>query len=143
MDHFPQVLLCGPEIAEVAASLELMLRDRRRNGRVAGAETRQLAAKVARAIPLYSVTFPALLDAAGPEASAAVRAQAAAAVGSAACPRPVLLGCSEASRAAGVSARAIRASAQAGRLRAVKHKHTNEWRISVDDLQAWMANRVA
>ncbi len=143
MDHVPQVLLAGAEVREVANDLELSLRTGRRNGCAPRAEQRTMAAKVGAAVPLVAITLPGVLNAMGPEAAAMVRAQASGAAGSAARPRPSPLTASEASRAAGVSARAVRAAAQAGRLRAVRHKHTNEWQITPDDLREWMASRAA
>ena len=71
----PELVLRGPEVAQVAAALELALRTRRRNGHAPGGELRQVAAKVALAVPLVAACLPALLDAAGPEAAAIVRAQ--------------------------------------------------------------------
>jgi len=139
----PELVLCGPEAAQVAAALELALRTRRRNGHAPGEELRQVAAKVAQAVPLVAACLPALLDAAGPEVAAMVRAQARGSAGSVARPRPAPLGSWEASRLAGTSARAVRSAAQGGRLVARKNQVTGEWLISPADLAEWMEQRSA
>ena len=137
MDYVPEVLLSGPDVAQVAAALELALRARRRNGRAPDGELRQVAAKLAVAVPGVAVCLPALMDAAGPEVGAAVRAQVNGAAGNAACSRPAPLGCSEASRRAGVTDRAVRAAARSGRLAATKDRITGAWLIDPRDLQEW------
>jgi hypothetical protein len=88
--------------------------------------------------------LPGVLHAAGPEAAAYARAQARSAAGTAACPRPVPLGCSEAARLAGISSRAIRAAcASERRLAARKHPITGVWLIDPGDLARWMEARRA
>jgi hypothetical protein len=139
----PELLLCGPDVRQVAAALELALRTHRRNGHPPGNQLREVAAKVALAVPLVAACLPALLDAVGSEVAAAVRAQATGTVGSKTRARPTPLTASGASRAAGVSARAVRAAAQAGRLVARKNQVTGEWLISPADLAEWMEQRSA
>jgi hypothetical protein len=137
----PELVLRGPEVAQVAAALELALRTRRRNGHAPGGELRQLAAKVGQALPMVAACLPAILDAMGPEVAAMVNAQARGAAGSKTGARSAPLTCSEASGVVGVSARAVRSAAQAGRLVARKNEVTGEWLISPADLAGWMENR--
>ncbi len=133
MDH--------PEL--IAKLLEASLRTGRRDGLAPGGEMSELAAELARQVPGLVARLPGVLHAAGPEAAAYARAQARSEAGSAACPRPAPLGVSEASSAAGVSARAVRAAAQAGRLTASKDRITGQWRIDPGDLAGWMGARNA
>jgi hypothetical protein len=143
VNRVPGLHLDGPDVAQVAMALEMVLRNRRRSGYAPDAELRHLAAKVAVAAPLVVACLPALKDACGPEAAAYVKAQANRAAGSKTGPRPVPLGCSEASSAVGVSARAVRAAAQAGRLAAKKNRVTGEWLIDPADLAKWAEDRRA
>ncbi len=139
----PEVTLSGAEVGQVAAALELTLSALRRNGRTPSAELSQVAVKVTLAIPLYAACLPALLDAAGPQASAAVRAKVSGMTASRAPVRPVFLGSSEAARVASTSGQAIRAAAAAGRLAATKDRTSGQWLIEPGDLQKWMESRRA
>jgi hypothetical protein len=139
----PELHLRGAEVRQVAIALEITLRTHRCNGRVPDGELRDLAVKVGAAVPLVAVCLPGVLDAMGAEAADIVKSQAADAAGKAKVARPGPLGCSEASRQAGVSARAVRAAAQVGRLAARKHKVTGAWVIETADLRKWMRNRAA
>ena len=139
----PELVLRGPEVAQVAAALELALRTRRRNGHAPGGELRQLAAQVAVAVPLVAACLPALMAAAGPEAAAIVRAKVNGTAGSAAGMRPAPLASSDAARLAGVSGRAVRAACASGRLAATKSRITGKWLIDPGDLRKWTETRHA
>ncbi len=139
----PELHLRGAEVRQVAIALEITLRAHRRNGRPPDGELRDVAVKVGAAVPLVAVWLPGVLNAMGAEAAAVVKSQAAGAAGKAKAVRAAPLGCSEASRRAGVSTRAVRAAAQVGRLAASKHKVTGKWVIDPDDLREWMDSRAA
>jgi hypothetical protein len=137
------LILSGHDVALVAAALNLTLAANTRNGRAPSAAACRVAAKVAVAAPTAAVALPSLMNAAGPEARAAVIAQVRSAAGSRPALEPVLLGASEAARRAGVSDRAIRGACQDRRLTASKSECTGEWRIRVTDLDRWMEERDA
>ncbi len=139
----PELLLRGPDVGQVAAALELTLRFHRRNGHAPGGELHQVAAKVAHAVPLVAACLPALLDAAGPEAAATVRAKVNGTAGSATDMRPAPLASSDAARLAGISGRAVRAACASGRLTAAKSRITGEWLIDSGDLREWTEARHA
>jgi hypothetical protein len=132
-------LLLSGRSAEVAAcALETALRDYRRNGRAPNEETRQLALALATAVPLVAAALPALLDAAGPQAAAAVKAEARRMAASRLDPDgagpagsvTAALSVSEAARIAGVSSQAIRAACADGRLPASKDQIRGTWLIT-------------
>jgi len=151
----PDVQLTEREAALVAVALEPTLYATfgrgSRNGLLPTAELCQLAAKLAAAVPEVAVKLPSLLDIAGPQARAAVRAEArrvaasrldqdgAGAAGSV----TALLSASEAARLAGVSSQAIRAAAAAGRLAARKDRVTGVWLIDATALAVWEEARRA
>jgi hypothetical protein len=137
----PELLLRGPDVGQVAAALELALRTHRRNGHPPGNQLRDVAAKVAQAVPLVAACLPALLDAAGPEAAAAVRAKVNGTAGSAAGVRSAPLASSQAARIACVSDRAVRAACASGRLAATKSRITGEWLIDPGGLREWTESR--
>ncbi len=101
------------------------------------------AARVALTVPLVAVCMPALLDAAGPQTAAAVRALANGTAASSAAVRPARLASSEAARVASTSGQAIRAACASGRLTATKSRTTGQWLIDPGDLQKWMESRAA
>ena len=138
----PELLLRGPDVGQVAAALELALRTYRRNGHPPGNQLREVAAKVAQAPPV-ATCLPALLDAAGPEAAAAVRAKVNGTAGSATGMRPAPLASSQAAQVADVSDRAVRAACASGRLAATKNRITGGWLIDPRDLRKWMESRAA
>ncbi len=140
----PELVLRGPEVRQVADALELMLRFHRRNGYTPpGGELRGVAVKIMQAIPLVAACLPALLDAAGPEAAAAARAEVIGTAGSAAGVRPAQLASSQAAQVADVSDRAVRAACASGRLAATKSRITGGWLIDPRDLHEWMERRAA
>ncbi|SRR5712691_6365202 len=139
----PELVLFGHDVVQVASAIELALRVHRRNGHAPDDRLRGLAAKVATAAPLVAVCLPALLDVAGPQAAAAVRAEASGTAASATASRSVSLASSEAARLAGVSGQAIRAACISGRLVARKSQITGEWQIDPADLAGWMEARNA
>jgi hypothetical protein len=145
-------LLLSGRSAEVAAcALETALRDYRRNGRAPNSETRQLAVALAAAVPLMAVRLPLLLAAAGPQAAAAVKAEARRIAASRVDPdgagsassATAALSASEAARIVGLSSQAIRAAAAAGRLAARKDRITGAWLIDATALDEWMGARNA
>ena len=128
----PGVLLSQRHAKRAAVALEMALNVYRRNGQAPDGDTREAAALLAAADPLTAVKLPLLLAAAGPQAAAAVKAEARRIAASgldpdAAGPASSLtagLSASEAARLAGVSSQAIRAAAAAGRLAASKDRIT-------------------
>jgi hypothetical protein len=143
MGQVPELRLSGAEVRAVAAALEVALSASRRNGRAPSAELRQAAAKAAAAVPLVALYLPALLDAAGPQAAATVRAQASRTAASPASVRPPRMGTSEAARIAGTSGQAVRAACASGRLAATKSSLTGQWEIQAGELRKWMDSRGA
>jgi hypothetical protein len=127
----------------VARLLEAALRTGRRDGLAPSAEMRELAAELAKAVPVTVARLPGVLNAAGPEAASYARSQARSAAGNAACPRAASLGASEAARLAGISSRAVRFAAASGRLAARRHPITGVWLIDLGDLAEWMEARNA
>jgi len=132
-----------------AMALNDKLRTHDRNGKPPGKALRQAAAEIAAAVPLTAAGLPWLLDAAGPEVAAAVRAQARATAGSRACadaaPRApsAMLSATEAADKAGVSDRAIRAACADDRLAASKSRVSGEWQIAPAALDYWTGRRRA
>jgi hypothetical protein len=143
VDQIPELHLSGAEVRAVAEDLELSLRFGRLNGGSLRAEQRTLAAKIGAAVPLVAITLPGVLNAMGPQASAAVRAQVSAMTASRTGIRPAFLGSSEAARRASTSGQAIRGACAAGRLAATKDGVTGAWRITATDLVRWMGERNA
>ncbi len=137
----PELTLTGAEVAQVAAALELAIRAHRRDGHAAGGELRQLAAKLAVAVPLMAVRLPELMTVAGPQAAATVRALASGTTASSPAPSPARLSSSEAARVASTSGQAIRAAAASGRLVAHKNQVTGQWSIDPQNLEKWMVSR--
>jgi excisionase family DNA binding protein len=146
-----ELLLSGRSAEVAACALETALRDYRRNGRAPNEETRQLALALATAAPLVAVTLPALLDAAGPQAAAAVKAEARRTAASrldrygagSASSVTAALSASEAARIAGISGQAIRAACADGRLPASKDQIRGTWLITAAALDEWMGRRRA
>lgn len=142
-------LLSDSAVEEAARALNAQLRTYDCNGRPPDKRSRQAAAEIAAAVPLTAVHLPWLLDAAGPEVAAAVRAQARATAGNAAgadaegLTSSVMLSATEAARTAGVSDRAVRAACAEDRLAASKSKVSGEWRIAPAALEHWMGARRA
>jgi hypothetical protein len=138
-----KVLLSEISAARAAIALNDYLNVKRRNGQVPDEAVRQAAAELAVGVPWAAVKLPALLEAAGPQAAAAVKAHVSGSAASETASRPAFLQPSEAARAAGVSAQAIRAACASDRLTAKKSRITGEWLIDPDDLQEWEARRAA
>jgi hypothetical protein len=142
-------LLSDSAVEEAARALNAQLRTYDCNGRPPNKRGRQAAAEIAAAVPLTAVNLPWLLDAAGPEVAAAVRAQASDAAGSAACADAVLrapsvmLSATQAAGKAGVSNRAVRAACANERLAASKSRVSGEWQIALEALDHWMGRRRA
>ena len=138
------------QITYLACALNASLFAARRDEGAAGEELRQLAARIALAVPA-AVKLPSLLDTAGPQAAAAIRAQARRVAASAVDPDgagpassvTAALSASEAARLAGLSSQAIRAAAAAGRLAARKDRITGAWAITASALDDWMEGRNA
>jgi hypothetical protein len=139
------------QITYLGCALDASLFAARRDEGVAGEELRQLAARIALAVPAAAVKLPSLLDAAGPQVAAAVKAQArrtgaSRLDGDGAGPASsgtATLSTSEAARLACVSPQAIRAAAAAGRLVASKDRITGAWAIGVTALGDWSEGRNA
>ena len=139
------------QMTYLALALDVSLFAARRDEGAAGEELRQLTARIALAVPAAAVKLPTLLDAAGPQAAAAVRAQARGRAASrldrdGAGPTSSVtaaLSASEAARLAGVSSQAIRAAAAAGRLAARKNRITGAWAITASALDDWLEGRNA
>lgn len=72
----PDLQLPEEDAGVVALALDVALRANARNGVRAGARTRRVAAILAAAVPEIAVRLPDLLDAAGPQAAATVKAEA-------------------------------------------------------------------
>jgi hypothetical protein len=72
----PDLQLPEEDAGVVALALDVALRANARNGVRAGAWTRRFAAMVAAAVPEIAVRLPDLLNAAGPQAAARVKAEA-------------------------------------------------------------------
>ncbi len=139
------------QITYLACALDAPLLVGQRNGRAPGEELRQLAALIALAVPSAAVKLPSLLDAAGPQAAAAVKAQARRTAASRLDPDGVgpassvtaTLSASEAARLAGVSSQAIRAACANDKLAACKSAVSGEWQIAPAALEEWMEERHA
>lgn len=139
------LLLSSRNVELAACVLEKLLRC---DGGAPNDDIRQLAAALAIAVPLRAARLPELLAAIGPQAAAAVKAQARrmaasrfddASAGSASSVT-VTLSVSEAAQIAGVSRQAIRAAAAADRLVATKDL-TGAWRITTSALHEWLEER--
>jgi hypothetical protein len=146
----PGLVLPEEDAGVVAAALNVALYVNARNGVQAAARTRRVAVKVAAAVPEIAVKLPSLLDAAGPQAAATVKAEArrlaasrvdAAAAGPASSDTAALLSSRSAARIAGVTGQAIRAACADGRLVAAKHRITGAWRIAPAALDEWITGR--
>jgi Helix-turn-helix domain len=137
------VLLSEPCAVRAAIALNAYLHVSRRNGQVPDEGVRQAAAELATAVPWAAVKLPSLLEAAGPQAAAAVKAHVGGSPASKTASRPVYLRTSEAADAAGVTGQAIRAACNSGRLVARKSTVIGEWQITPADLQEWMETRRA
>jgi excisionase family DNA binding protein len=139
------LLLSSRNVELAACALDYLFR---RDGGAPNDETRQLAAALAIAVPQRAARLPGLLAAIGPQAAAAVKAQARRIAASrfddesagSASSVTVTLSVSEAARIAGVSRQAIRAAAAAGRLVATKDL-TGAWRITTTALHEWLEER--
>ena len=140
------------DVAIVAAALDIALRVNARNGAPPSGRTRRIAAMLAAAVPSVAVKLPDLLDTAGPQARAAVKAQARreaasrvapGAAGSAGSDTAALLSSGSAARIAGVTGQAIRAACASGRLVAVKSEITGAWQITPAAIDEWMGRRDA
>lgn len=144
------------QVTYLACALDASLCASQRNGGTPGEELRQLAALIALAVPCAVVNppgvvkLPSLLDTAGPQVTAAVKAKARRMLASRFDPEgagsassiTATLSASEAARLAGVSPQAIRAAAaRGGSLVASKSKVTGEWRIAPEALEEWMKGR--
>jgi hypothetical protein len=140
-------LLSDQTVEEAARALNAQLRTYDRNGKPPGKVLRQAAAEIATAVPFAAENLPWLLEVAGPEVAAVVRAQARATTGSAVCAgveypaSSVMLSATEAAGKAGVSDRAIRAACTRELLAASKSKVSGEWRIAPEALDHWMRRR--
>jgi hypothetical protein len=145
------VLLSERHAKRAAVALEMALTVYRRNGQAPDPDTRETAALLATAVPLLAARLPALLDAAGPQTAAAVKAEARRTAASgldqeragSASSLTAALSASEAARLAGVSSQAIRAAAATGRLAASKDRVTGAWLIATSALYEWMEGRSA
>jgi hypothetical protein len=139
------------QITYLACALDAPLLVGQRNGRAPGEELRQLAALIALAVPSAAVKLPSLLDAAGPQAAAAVKSEARRmatsrldpGAGEPASSITATLSAGEAARLVGVSSQAIRAAAAVGRLAASKDRITGAWAITASALDDWREGRNA
>jgi hypothetical protein len=139
------------QVTYVACALDASLFAARRDEGAPGLELRQLAAGIALAVPSAAVKLPSLLDTAGPQATAAVKAEARRTAArrldrdgaGSASSVTAALSASEAARLAGVSSQAIRAAAAAGRLAASKDRVTGAWAITASALDDWRDGRNA
>ena len=146
----PDVLLPERPAKRAAVLLEMALNVYRQNGQAPDQDTREAAALLATADPLTAVRLPLLLAAAGPQAAAAVKAEARRIAASRldrdgpGSPISVTaaLSASEAARIADVSSQAIRAACADGRLAACKSA-ASEWQIAPAALEEWMVSRHA
>jgi len=142
-------LLSDQAVEQAVLALNDKLRTYDRNGQPPGKALRQAAAEIAAAVPLTAVHLPWLLDAAGPEVEAAVRAQDSGTAGSAAgagaesLTSSAMLSATEAARMAGVSDRAVRAACAEDRLAASKSKVSGKWQIAPAALEHWRRTRSA
>lgn len=145
------LLLSGQSATHAAVAVEEVLRAHSRNSPHLDVAWRQLAAALALAVPLTSQGLPCLLAAAGPEATAAVKAEVRRIAGSrfdidrdtGEKSSAVTMPASKAAQIAGVSSRAIRAAAADGRLAATKDQNTGTWRITTAGLYEWQEKRHA
>jgi len=135
-----QMLLSGRQPELLAWLIEYAFRsaDHRDS---AGAELRQLATQAALTEPAAAVRMTALMRAIGPEAAAAVRAQAARMRGSEQDVGRLPLTSSEAAGLSRVTDRAVRQACIDGRLAGRKDKNTGRWLISRGALAEWEARR--
>jgi|HubBroStandDraft_3_1064219.scaffolds.fasta_scaffold115646_2 hypothetical protein len=139
------------QITYLACALDASLFAARRDEGAASEELRQLTARIALAVPSAAVKLPSLLDAAGPQTAAAVKAEARRTAARRLDPDgagpassvTAALSASEAARQAGVSSQAIRAAAAAGRLAARKNRITGAWAITASALDDWLEGRSA
>ena len=141
-------LLSDRAVEEAAKALNVKLGLYDRSHLLPNKRECQAATEIASAVPLTAVGLDCLLKAAGPEVAAAVRAEARAVAGSAACAGAasrapsVVLSATEAAAEAGVSDRAIRAACSAkDKLAASKSRVSGEWRITPEALDEWMMRR--
>jgi hypothetical protein len=139
----PDVLLSEPSAVWAAIALNAYLHVFRRNGQVPDEGPRQAAAELATGVPWAAVKLPSLLEAAGPQAVAAVKAHVSGSPASKTASSPAFLRSSEAADAAGVTGQAIRAACNSRSLTARKSKVSGEWQITLADLQEWMEKRRA
>jgi len=138
------------QITYLALALNTSLFAAQRHGSAPGEELRQLA-QIALAVPSAAAKLPSLLDAAGPQAAAAVKSEARRmtasrldpGAGEPASSITAALSAGEAARLAGVSSQAIRAAAASGRLAASKDRITGAWAITASALADWKDGRNA
>lgn len=145
------------QVNYLALALDASLFAAPRNGGVPRDDLRQLATRIALAVPCAvvkpsgEVRLPSLLDTAGPQVTAAVKAKARRMFASrfdsegarSASSVTATLSASEAARLVGVSSQAIRAACATKRLAASKDRITGAWQITASALDEWQEARHA
>jgi hypothetical protein len=147
-----ELLVTPRELAALVLLAESGLRRYRRDGGAPGRDTRAACVWLALSAPELAARCPWLLDAAGPEVAAAVRAAAATAAGVTAeapgASQPPawdadsIWTTGEVANMTGLSSHGVRAACRRGRLAAGKDA-AGEWQVTLAAVQQWRGTRAA